>query len=165
MRFGRRLIWNGPALIVIVVVGLLTSGFSVRAEDSKSAREHSQTPAQQNEPVAKDEKATIANSPDATSCVVKSNNLATKTGNAPSPGEGDNRERMSTASGEAAFGETVTLQASPKAEWGRDQIHLDAETDSRDESGREKSENSSAGSDLKCTLHEAAPKTEPAQRN
>jgi hypothetical protein len=139
----------------------------MHAEDSKPD-EHSRTPtAQQNVPTAKDGKTKTANGADSASCKIKAGDpaIATNTGEAALPAENNDQERMSKASNRALSGENLTLQAPSREEWTKDQIHLGAETTLREESRSDKYENSRAGSDLKCTPHEAAPTTEPAMPN
>jgi hypothetical protein len=166
----RLLICDGRVLAV-VAVWLLTSCVSMHAEDSKPDK-HVRTPAaQQNLPTAKtakkDEKTETANGADSPSCKIKSDDpaIATSTGEAALPAENSDQERMSKASHKAPAGENLTLPAPSREEWTKDQIHLGAETTLREESRTDKYENSRAGSDLKCTPHEATPTTEPAMPN
>src|ERR1035437_381640 len=167
MRVWRFLSWDRQVRVV-VAAWLLTSCILMHAQDSKPAQEHAQTPAaQQNVPMAKDGKTQIANGADSASCKIKSDDpaIVTNTGEAALPGRSDDQERMNKASNKASSGESLTLEAPSREEWTKDQIHLGAETTLREESRSDKSENSRAGSDLKCTPHEATPKTEPAMPN
>ncbi len=145
---------------------LLTTVTMPAADDSMLGRDQAQRPAvQQNIPVAPDAKTNITNGADS-ACIVKSGDavIVTKTGVTGSAEENAD-QGMSKASSEAPRREDMTLPAPSGDEWDNDQIHLSVETKSREESRSEKSKTSNAGSDLKCTPHEAAPKPEPAMKN
>lgn len=161
MRRWRLLIWDGWVLAV-VAAWLITSCVSIYAEDSKPD-EHPQTSAvQQNVPTTKDRKTKNANAAVSATCKIRSDDpaIVTHTGEAASRGENDGQEQMSKASNKASSAQSLTLQAPSREESTKDEINLSAKTTSREESRSDKSENSRAGSDLKCTPHEAAPKTE-----
>jgi hypothetical protein len=137
----------------------------MHAQDSTPAHEHARTRVtQKNVPKAKDGETKIANEADPALCVIKSDDagIATKTGEA-LPKESDGRDRMTRVTNEAMSGENLSLQPA-REEWVRDQIHLGAETNLREESRSEKSE-SSAESDLKCTPHEGTSNPQPALPN
>ena len=166
MPLWRLLIWDGRVL-ALVAAWLLASCVSMYAEDSKPD-EHARTPtAQQNLPTAKDGKTKTANGADSASCKIKSDDpaIATNPGEAALPAENNDQERMSKASNRAPSEENLTLQAPSREEWTKDQIHLGAETTLKEESRSDKYENSRAGSDLKCTPHEAATTTGSAMPN
>ena len=137
----------------------------MHAQDSTPAHEPARTRvAQKNVAKAKDGETKIANEADPALCVIKSDDagIVTKTGEA-LPKESDGRDRMTRVTNEAMSGENLSLQPA-REEWVRDQIHLGAETNLREESRSEKSE-SSAGSDLKCTPHEGTSNPQPALPN
>ena len=164
-RLSSFIIRNWHVFIIVVTAWLLTPCISMHAQDSTPAREHARTrAAQKNVPNTKDGQAKIANEADPALCVIKPDDpgIATKTGEA-LPKESDGQDRMSRVTNEAMSGENLSLQPA-REEWGKDQIHLGAETNLREESRREKSE-SSAGSELKCTPHEGITNTEPALPN
>ena len=165
-QFSSFIIRNGHVSIV-VTAWLLITCISMHAQDSTPAREHARTrAAQKNVPNTKDKdrETKIANEADPALCVIKPDDpgIATKTGESV-PKESDGRDRMSKENNEATSGENLSLQPAQQ-EWGKDQIHLGVETNLKEESRREKSE-SSAGSELKCTPHEATANTEPAIPN
>ena len=150
---------------IVVTAWLLTTCISMQAQDSTPAREHARTrAAQKNVPNTKDGQTKIAKEADPALCVIRPDDpgIATKTGEALAK-ESDGQDRMSRVTNEAMSGENLSLQPA-REEWGKDQIHLGAETNLREESRREKSE-SSAGSELKCTPHEGITNTEPALPN
>jgi hypothetical protein len=160
MRLWLLIIRDGHVRIVIAA-WLLTTCISMHAQDSKLAPEDAQKHAAQlNVPPVKDGKTKIADGADPASCVIKSDDpgIVTKTGEAASPTESDDHDRMTKASNEASSGDNLSLQPAPE-EWGRDRIHLAVETNLRQESRSEKSE-TGAASDLKCTPHEGASNTE-----
>ena len=164
MPMWRLLIWLGHCLVV-VAVSLLTFCVPVHAEDSKPT-DRTQTPAaKQKVLTAKDGKGTTANSPDA-ACKIRSDDPAvrTNTGEGALPAERNDQERMSRASDKPSSGENLILQT-PREDWTKDQTPLSTETTLGDESRRDKSDGSKTGSELKCTPHEAAPKTELATPN
>lgn len=151
---------------VVVAAWLFTCCVLVDAEDSKPT-DHTQTPAAQHRVTTpRDGKATTSNGSDA-ACKIKSDDPAvrTNTGAAALPAERDGQERMSRASDKPASGESLTLQAPSREDWTKDQIHLTTETTLGEASRRDKSDASTPGSDMKCTPHEAAPKTELATPN
>jgi hypothetical protein len=162
-----RLGWGGHIRLVVAACALSTL-ISMHAEESKPTREHTATATgQQNLPAAKDEKTKVPNGIDSASCTISSGHpaIVTKTGEAAVPRESDEQDRMSKANYKAPSGDKLALPDPSRQEWGKDQIHFGAGTSLRDESRSETSEDSNAGSDLKCTPHEAAPKTEPAMPN
>jgi hypothetical protein len=162
-----RLGWGGHIRLVVAAC-VLTTFISMHAEESKPTREHTATTTgQQKRPAAKDDKTKVPNGIDSASCTISSGHpaIVTKTGEAAVPRESDEQDRMSNANYKAPSGENLTLKDSSREEWGKDQIHFGAGTSLREESRSETSEDSNAGSDLKCTPHEAAPKTEPAMPN
>lgn len=120
---------------------------------------------QQSTPVAPDAKTNVTNGADS-ACIVKSGDatIVTKTGVTGSAEENAD-QGMSKASSGAPKREDLTLPAPSSDEWDNDHIHLGVETKSREESRSEKSKTSNAGSDLKCTRQEAAPKPEVAVKN
>ncbi len=120
---------------------------------------------QQNTPVAQDAKTNVTNGADS-ACIVKSGDTAivTKTGVTGSAEENAD-QGMSKASSGTPKREDLTLPEPSREEWDNDQIHLSVETKSREESRSEKSKPSNAGSDLKCTPQEAAPRPEAAVKN
>jgi hypothetical protein len=139
------------------------------AQDLKSGEHAKTAAAQQNAPETpetKDGETRIANDATSPACKIKSDDppIVTHTGEAAAPGKSEDREGMSKGTNEASSGENLTLPA-PAREELTDQIQLDAEAASREESGSEKSVNSKTGSDLKCTPREAATKTELAKPN
>jgi len=157
----RLLGWEG-LILGVVAVWLFTSCLSLQAEDPKPD-EHPQTAAvQQNAPTTKDSKNKIANAAVSATCKIKSDDSAivTNPGDVASPAESDGQEQISKASNKASSGESLTLQAPSREEWTKDEIDASGRTTFRKESGSDKSENPKAGSDLKCTPHEAASKSE-----
>jgi hypothetical protein len=144
-----------------VAAWLFACCIPVHAEDSKPP-DHIQTPAaQQRVTTAKDGKATITNGSDA-ACTTKPDGpvMRPDTGEAASSAEKGDQERMSRASDKSSARESLTLQAPSQEDWTKDQIHLSTETTLGEESRRDKSDDLKPGSELKCTPHEAAPKTE-----
>lgn len=162
----RYLIW-ARCVFAVVAAWLMTSCVLLHAEDSKPDEPAQTSATQQNTTKVKDGKTKTATRSDSASCKIKSDDPAvvTHAGEAASPEGNNNQERISGASNEASSGENLTLQAPSREEWTKDQINLGAETASKEESRSEKSGNLKAGSDLKCTSHEAVPKTEPAMPN
>jgi len=154
---------GGEGLILgVVAAWLFTSCVSMQAEDPKPD-EHPQTAAvQQNAPTTKDSKKKIANAAVSATCKIKSDDSAivTNPGEVASPGESDGQEQISKASNKASSGESLTLQAPSREEWTKDEINASGRTTFREESRSDEAENPKAGSDLKCTPHEAASKTE-----
>ncbi len=164
-RLWRQLIRTARPYIGVAVC-LLTGVISMPAADSKPGLDPAQKPAtQQSMPLAPDGKTNSPTGADA-ACIVKSSDagIVTKTGAAGSAQENAD-QGMSNATSEAPRREDMTLPATSKEEWDNDQIHLSVETQSKEESRSEKSKTSNAGSDLKCTPHETAPKPEPAIKN
>jgi hypothetical protein len=157
----RLLGWEG-LILSVVAAWLFTSCVSMQAEDPKPDQ-HPQTAAvQQNAPTTKDSKKKIANAAVSATCKIKSDDSAivTNPGEVASPGESDGQEQISKASTKASSRESLTLQAPSREEWTKDEINASGRTTSREESRSDKSENPKPGSDLKCTPHEAASKTE-----
>jgi hypothetical protein len=153
--------WEG-LILGVVAAWLFMSCVSMQAADPKPD-EHPQTAAvQQNAPTAKDSKKKIANAAVSATCKIKSDDsgIVTNPGEVASPGESDGQEQISKASNKASSGESLTLQAPSPEEWTKDEINASGRTTLREESRSDKSENPKAGSDLKCTPHEAASKTE-----
>lgn len=161
----RLLIWD-KCVPAVVAAWLLTSCISMGAQDLKSDEHAKTAAAQRNASEKKDGETKIANEETSAACKIKSDDppIVTHTGEAASPGKGDDLERMSKGSNETTSGENLTLPA-PAPEELTDQVQLDAEAASREESRNEKSVNSKTGSDLKCTPREAATKTELAVPN
>lgn len=155
--------WEG-LILGLVAAWFFTSCVSMQAEDPKPA-EHPQTTAvQQNTPTTNDnkKKKKIANVAVSATCKIKSDDSAivTNPGEVASPGESGGQEKISKASNKASSGESLTLQAPSREEWTKDEINASGTTTLREESRSDRSENPKAGSDLKCTPHEAASKTE-----
>lgn len=164
-RVWRWLIRKGHPCIGVAAC-LLTTVTMPAADDSMLGPGQAQKPAvQQSVPVAPDAKTNVTNGADS-ACIVKSGDavIVTKTSVGGSAEE-DADQGMSKVSSEAPRREDMTLPAPPRDELDNDQIHLSVETKSREESRSDKSKTSNAGSDLKCTPHEAAPKPEPAMKN
>lgn len=149
--------WAGHR-VVVVAACLLLGCVSVRAEDAKPT-DHIQTPAAQQKAMAKDGKATTHSGPNA-ECKIKPDDPAMRTNPAALPAEGDGQERMSRSTDKPSSGESLTLQTPSGQDWMKDQIHLSIENSLGEESRKDNSENSTPGSDPKCTTREAAPKTE-----
>ena len=150
----------GAAACLFTIVIMPTAG------NSMLGRGQAQRPAvQQSMPVAPDAKTNNTNGADS-ACIVKSDDavIVTKTGVTNSAEENAD-SGMSKASSEAPKPEDMTLPAPSGDKWDNDQIHLGVETKSKEESRSEKSKPPNAGSDLKCTPQEAAPKPEPAVKN
>ncbi len=158
----RLLTWEG-LILRVVAAWLFTSCVSMQAEGPKPD-EHPQTAAvQQNAPTTKDSKKKIANAAVSATCKIKSDDSAivTNPGEVATQGESDGQEQISKASNKPSSGESLTLQAPSREEWTKDEINVSEKTAYRiEESRSDKSENPKAGSDLKCTPHEAASKTE-----
>lgn len=161
------LIWDGRVL-AMVAAWLLTGCVSMHAADSKPD-EHAHTPAaHRNVPTANEGKTRTANGADSASCKIRSEDPTTAA-NTALPAENNDQnndqERMSKVSNGASSGESLTLQAPSRKEWTEERIHLGAETTLREEPLNDQHEHSRAGSDPKCTPHEAATKNEPAMSN
>jgi hypothetical protein len=153
--------WEG-LILGVVAAWLFMSCVSMQAADPKPD-EHPQTAAvQQNAPTAKDSKKKFANAAVSATCKIKSDDsgIVTNPGEVASPGESDGQEQISKASNKASSGESLTLQAPSREEWTKDEINASGRTTFREESRSDEAENPKAGSDLKCTPHEAASKTE-----
>jgi hypothetical protein len=163
----RRLFICDAWVLLVGAAWLLASCAPLRAEGPKPD-EHAKMPvAHRNVPTIKDGKKEMANGAASAACKIKADDhaLVTNTGEAPSPKENDDQEQMSKTSNNASSGESLTLLPPVREDWTKDQIKLDRETNSQEESRSGKSEHSQAGSDLKCTPHEAVPKPEPTMPN
>lgn len=149
-------------ILGVVAAWLFTSCVSVQAEDPKRDVGPQTAAGQQNAPTTRDSKKKIANAAVSATCKIKSDDSAivTNPGEVPSPGESDGQEQISKASNKASSGESLTLQAPSREEWTKDEINVSGKTTSREESRSDRSENPKAGSDLKCTPHEAASTSE-----
>ena len=162
-----RLLTCDARVLLVGAAWLLASCVPLRAEGPKPD-EHAKMPvAHQNVPTIKDGKKEMANGAASAACKIKADDhaLVTNTGEAPSPKENDDQEQMSKTSNNAASGESLTLLPPVREDWTKDQIKLDTETNSQEESRSGKSEHSRAGSDLKCTPREAVPKPETSMPN
>jgi len=163
----RRLLICDAWVLLVGAAWLLASSVPLRAEGPKPD-EHAKMPvAHQKVPTIKDGKKEMANGAASAACKIKADDhaLVTNTGEAPSPKENDDQEQMSKTSNNAASGESLTLLPPVREDWTKDQIKLDTETNSQEESRSGKSEHSRAGSDLKCTPREAVPKPETSMPN
>lgn len=167
MRRRRFTMRSGHARIVVAFWVLVTC-VSIHAQDSKPTSKDSPTdPGQNSVADAKDGKTKVGNEGDRALCAMKSDDpgMATKTGELTATKESDDENRISETSNKAAAGENLSLQSS-HGEWGKEQIDLGKETNSREESRSDKDKSdTSAGSDLKCTPHEGIPSTERALPN
>jgi len=162
-----RLLIRDAWVLLVGAAWLLASCVPLRAEGPKPD-EHAKMPvAHQNVPTIKDGKKEMANGAASAACKIKADDhaLVTNTGEPPSPKENDDQEQMSKTSNHASSGENLTLLPPVREDWTKDQIKLDTETNSQEESRSDKSVHSPAGSDLKCTPHGAVPKPEPTMPN
>lgn len=162
----RLLIWEAWVLLG-VAAWLLASCVPLRAEGPKPD-EHAKMPvAQQNVPTIKDGKKERANGAASAACKIKADDhaLVTNMGEAASPKENDDQGQMSKTSNNASSGESLTLLPPVREDWTKDEIKLGTEANSQEQSRSGESEHSRAGSDLKCTSHESAPKPEPSMPN
>ena len=163
----RRLLICDAWVLLVGAAWLLASSVPLRAEGPKPD-EHAKMPvAPQNVPTIKDGKKEMANGAASAACKIKADDhaLVTNTGEPASPKENDDQEQMSKTSNHASTGESLTLLPPVREDWTKDQIKLDTETNSQEESRSGKSEHSRAGSDLKCTPREAVPKPETSMPN
>jgi hypothetical protein len=162
----RLLMWDTCAPAVVAAC-FLTSCISVGAQDSKSGEYVKTSAAQQKVQETKDGETGIAHDATSAACKIESDAppIVTHTSETASPEKSEDREGMSKGSNEPSSVENHLTLRAPAREELTDQIQLDAESATREESQSEKSVNSKTGPELKCTPREAATKTEPVMPN
>jgi hypothetical protein len=148
-------------VVLAMLAWLAMIGTSLYAQESTPPGKHVQKlAAQQKLATREDTKTRSTKNPDPESCTLTSGDyaIATKTGRRAELERNADQDVMSPASGQSLSTETFSLKPPPQEKWLKDQIHVDEETTSKQESRGEEPGNSDRGSDRQCTQHGPSPK-------